>query len=107
MKKSDEITDLCQETERKLREAVSQLATKEDRHEALLATSRFLEYIDRTQRMAMVPRLQAFAMQQAVYYYLLRNRQLGRRVSGFDADVKSWIQQLLSKLLYENGYGED
>ena len=54
-----------------------------------------------------MPRLGAFAMQQTVYYYLLRNRQLGRRVGDFDADVKSWIQELLSTLLYENECGED
>lgn len=107
MKNMDNTTELCQETERKLREAVSQLATKEERNEALQQTARFLQYMEQTQRTAMVPRLGAFAMQQTVYYYLLRNRQLGRRVGDFDADVKSWIQELLSTLLYENECGED
>lgn len=95
------------ETERALRASVSQMASREERMEALLATARYLEYTESVQRVAMVPRLRAYRMMQSAYYYLLKNGQLGRRVSGFDHDVKQSLQSVLSKLLYENGIGEN
>ena len=94
------------ETERALREAVGQLASREERIESLLATARYLEYVESVQRVALVPRLRAHRMMQTVYYYLLKNGQLGRRVGSFDRNVKEWIQSVLSNLLYENGIGE-
>ena len=89
------------ETERALREAVGQLASREERIESLLATARSLEYVESVQRVALVPRLRAHRMMQTVYYYLLKNGQLGRRVGSFDTDVKSWIVQTLEKLRNE------
>ena len=42
-----------------------------------------------------------------VFNLLRRNRQLGRRVGMFDAEVKKAISGLLSKVLGDYGTGED
>ena len=38
-----------------------------------------------------------------VFNYLRRNRQLGRETMPFDRDIKSRLEQVLSKLLVEYG----
>jgi hypothetical protein len=42
-----------------------------------------------------------------VFNLLRRNRQLGRRVGMFDAEVKKAISGLLSKVLGDYGTGRD
>ena len=43
----------------------------------------------------------------SVFNYLRRNRQLGREAMPFDRDIKSRLEQILSKLLVDYGAGKN
>ena len=95
------------ETERRLREAAAGVADEAERHEMLVRTRDFLEFLQRVQQMPMVTRLCFYRAAFATYNMLRVNRQLGRRVGAFDKDVYTEIVKILSKLLVENGADED
>ena len=102
----DEIK-LLQGTEQRLREAAAGVADEAERHEMLVRTCDFLEFMQRVQQMPMVTRLCFYRAAFATYNMLRVNRQLGRRVGAFDKDVYTEIVKILSKLLVENGNSED
>ena len=96
-----------QETGRALREAAERLEDPQERHLMLVRTCEFLEFMQRVQAMPMVARLSYYRAAFATYNLLRVNSQLGRRVGMFDADVYMEITKIMSKLLVENGTGED
>ena len=98
---------MLQETGRALREAAEGVENREERHEMLTRVGEFLEFLDRVQRMPMVARRCFYRAAFATYNLLRVNSQLGRRVGMFDADVYMEITKIMSKLLVENGTGED
>lgn len=95
------------ETERAVRETVNDVADRSLRREALMMAARYVAYASRVQSVSQLARECGYRIQQAIYYYLLRNRQLGRRVGDFDAAVREPIEQLLSKLLVENSDNDE
>ena len=98
----DEIK-LLQGTERRVREAAAGVADEAERHEMLVRTCDFLEFMQRVQQMPMVARLCFYRAAFATYNLLRVNQQLGRRVGAFDDGVYTGIVRILSKLLVENG----
>ena len=98
---------LLQETEQALREAAERIANKAERKEMLVRTCEFLEFLQRVQSMPMVARLSYYRAAFATYNLLRVNGQLARRVGAFDGDVYMEITKILSKVLVENGNGED
>lgn len=91
------------ETRRLLREAVRQLADRDERQLVLIQTAHYLERQEQLQRMPLVARLRHYRLAYYVYDYLRRNGQLGRRVGSFDRHVKEAIEGVLSEMMYENG----
>ena len=98
----DEIK-LLQGTEQRLREAAAGVADEAERHEMLVRTCDFLEFMQRVQQMPMVTRLSYYRAAFATYNLLRVNHQLGRRVGAFDDGVYTGIVRILSELLVENG----
>ncbi len=67
----------------------------------------FVDYLESVQRMPVVARLSLYRACYGVFNLLRRNRQLGRRVGMFDAEVKKAISGLLSKVLGDYGVRKD
>ena len=81
--------------------ALKKAETSDDRR---LMTDRlfdFVNFLERLQCMPLVVRLNYFGAAFAVYNFLRRNKQLGRREGGFDAEVKYEIVRALKKIADE------
>ena len=94
-------------TERILKKSVEGVNGELERRQVVDGAFRFVNYLEAVQRMPLVARLSLYRACYGVFDLLRRNRQLGRRVGMFDAEVKKAISGLLSKVLVENGTGED
>ena len=84
-----------------MRESVAKVPTSDGRR---LMTDRlfdFVNFLERLQCMPLVVRLNYFGAVFAVYNFLRRNKQLGRREGGFDAEVKYEIVRALKKIADE------
>ena len=95
------------ETMRILKKSVEGVNGELERRQVVDGVFRFVNYLEAVQRMPLVARLSLYQACYGVFDLLRRNRQLGRRVGMFDAEVKKAISGLLSKVLGENGTGED
>ena len=102
----DEIKYL-QETEQILREFVEGVKDGLERRRVVDGVFRFVNYLESVQRMPLVTRLCLYHACYGAFNLLRRNGQLARREGMFDAQVKKEISNLLSKVLVENGTGED
>ena len=68
---------------------------------------RFVDYLEQVQRMPLVVRLEYYRLVFHLYNLLRKNRQLGRREGGFDAEVREEIRSILSEDLDDDGTGKD
>ena len=98
-----ERTVYLEETERAVRASVERLATVEERRQMLEQLGRFVGYLNDVQALPQLVRECSMFAQQTVYYCLLKNHQLERRVGAFDHEVRQSVECLLSKLLVEYG----
>ena len=96
-----------EETERALREVLKAIDSKEQRDAVLKKLGDYVAYEDNV-------KLMPYRLQQpfykgvfAIVVYMCMNGQMSRVEGGMDRDVKHSIEGVLSKLLVENGTGED
>ena len=103
------ITDVkyLNETEEALRRVLESVENKEQRDMVLKKLGDHLAYEANV-------KLMPYRLQQPFYkgafaidYYLCRNGQMSRVDGGMRRDVKDSLEGVLSKLLVENGAGED
>ena len=94
-------------TERILKKSVEGVNGELERRQVVDGVSRFVNYLEAVQRMPVVARLSLYRACYGVFNLLRRNRQLGRRVGMFDAEVKKAISGLLSKVLVDYGVRKD
>ena len=103
------ITDVkyLNETEEALRRVLESVESKEQRDMVLKKLGDHLAYEANV-------KLMPYRLQQPFYkgafaidYYLCRNGQMSRVDGGMRRDVKDSLEGVLSKLLVENGTGED
>ena len=103
------ITDVkyLNETEEALRRVLESVESKDQRDMVLKKLGDHLAYEANV-------KLMPYRLQQPFYkgafaidYYLCRNGQLKRVDGGMRRDVKDSLEGVLSKLLVENGAGED
>ena len=94
-------------TERILKKSVEGVNGELERRQVVDGVFRFVNYLEAVQRMPLVARLSLYRACYGVYDLLRRNRQLGRRVGMFDAEVKKAISGLLSKVLVDYGVRKD
>lgn len=94
-------------TARILRESVKEVNGELERRQVVDGVFRFVNYLEGVQRMPVVARLSLYRACYGVFDLLRRNRQLGRRVGMFDAEVKKAISRLLSKVLVDYGVRKD
>ena len=95
------------ETMRILRKSVEGVNGELERRQVVDGVFRFVNYLEGVQRMPVVARLSLYRACYGVFDLLRRNRQLGRRVGMFDAEVKKAISGLLSKVLGDYGVRKD
>jgi len=100
-----------EEMETAVRESVAKVPTSDGRRLMTDGLFDFVNFLDRLQCMPMVVRLQYYRAAFAVYNLLRRNKQLGRREGGFDAEVRCGIAHVLHKIhnknYFDNGTDED
>ena len=94
-------------TERILKKSVEGVNGELERRQVVDGVFRFVNYLEAVQRMPVVARLSLYRACYGVFNLLRRNRQLGRRVGMFDAEVKKAISGLLSKVLVDYGVRKD
>ena len=103
------ITDVkyLNETEEALRRVLKSVESKDQRDMVLKKLGDHLAYEANV-------KLMPYRLQQPFYkgafaidYYLCRNGQMSRVDGGMRRDVKDSLEGVLSKLLVENGTGED
>ena len=94
-------------TERILKKSVEGVNGELECRQVVDGVFRFVNYLEAVQRMPLVARLSLYRACYGVYDLLRRNRQLGRRVGMFDAEVKKAISGLLSKVLGDYGVRKD
>ena len=70
-----------------------------NRFVAVLHALLYLRYMERTQEMPLVLRLQFYEVILPLYNFLRVNKQLGRREGRFDDEVSDYITNVLSKSL--------
>ena len=102
-----ERTVYLEETERAVRTSVERLATVEERRQMLVQLGRGVVFMICVQALPQLVSECIMFSQHTVYYCLLKNRQLERRVGAVDREVRQSVECLLSKLLVEYGRGED
>ncbi len=95
---------LLDDTERAVRASVEKLATARERRQMLEQLGRFVGYLNDVQALPQMVRECSMFAQHTVYYCLLKNHQLGRRVGAFDREVRQQMECLMSKLLVEYGH---
>ena len=83
------------------------MKSAEDRKAMLEAIGEYVKMLERKQQLRLVVRESFYRVAYHVFNYLRRNRQLGRETMPFDRDIKSRLEQVLSKLLVEYGAGKD
>lgn len=95
-----------QETRTGIREGNKGLTADEKRYVRAIAFN-FVDYLEQVQRMPLVLRLAFYRLAFHLFDLLRRNGQLGRRVGGFDPEIREMIRNILSEKLVNNGTRED
>ena len=80
-----------------------------ERREAIRRLNNYVAHLEYVQQMDVVMRLSYWECAYAVFDYLRRNKQLGRTVGKFDAEVKQVLDDIIRELLNEyneHGFNE-
>ena len=97
-----------EELKRRLQKALKGLSQHE-RREAIRRLNNYVAHLEYVQQMDVVMRLSYWECAYAVFDYLRRNKQLGRTVGKFDAEVKQVLDDIIRELLNEyneHGFNE-
>ena len=90
---------------KRLQKALKGLSQHE-RREAIRRLNNYVAHLEYVQQMDVVMRLSYWECAYAVFDYLRRNKQLGRTVGKFDAEVKQVLDDIIRELWYD-GPAED
>lgn len=96
------------EMKKRLQKALKGLSQHE-RREAIRRLNNYVAHLEYVQQMDVVMRLSYWECAYAVFDYLRRNKQLGRTVGKFDAEVKQVLDDIIRELLNEyneHGFNE-
>ncbi len=93
------------EMKKRLQKALKGLSQHE-RREAIRRLNNYVAHLEYVQQMDVVMRLSYWECAYAVFDYLRRNKQLGRTVGKFDAEVKQVLDDIIRELWYD-GPAED
>ena len=96
------------EMKKRLQKALKGLSQHE-RREAIRRLNNYVAHLEYVQQMDVVMRLSYWECAYAVFDYLRRNKQLGRTVGKFDAEVKQVLNDMIRELLNEyneHGFNE-
>lgn len=93
------------EMKKRLQKALKGLSQHE-RREAIRRLNNYVAHLEFVQQMDVVMRLSYWECAYAVFDYLRRNKQLGRNVGKFDAEVKQVLDDVIRELWYD-GPAED
>lgn len=93
------------EMKKRLQKALKGLSQHE-RREAIRRLNNYVAHLEYVQQMDVVMRLSYWECAYAVFDYLRRNKQLGRTVGKFDAEVKQVLDDVIRELWYD-GPAED
>ena len=96
------------EMKKRLQKALKGLSQHE-RREAIRRLNNYVAHLEYVQQMDVVMRLSYWECAYAVFDYLRRNKQLGRTVGKFDAEIKQVLDDIIRELLNEyneHGFNE-
>ena len=85
---------------KRLQKALKGLSQHE-RREAIRRLNNYVAHLEYVQQMDVVMRLSYWECAYAVFDYLRRNKQLGRTVGKFDAEVKQVLDDIIRELWYD------
>lgn len=88
------------EMKKHLQKALKGLSQHE-RREAIRRLNNYVAHLEYVQQMDVVMRLSYWECAYAVFDYLRRNKQLGRTVGKFDAEVKQVLDDIIRELWYD------
>lgn len=88
------------EIKKRLQKALKGLSQHE-RREAIRRLNNYVAHLEYVQQMDVVMRLSYWECAYAVFDYLRRNKQLGRTVGKFDAEVKQVLDDIIRELWYD------
>lgn len=96
------------EMKKRLQKALKGLSQHE-RREAIRRLNNYVAHLEYVQQMDVVMRLSYWECAYAVFDYLRRNKQLGRTVGKFDAEIRQVLNDMIRELLNEyneHGFNE-
>ena len=85
----------------RLQKALKGLNNHHERRAALRQVNNYIAHLENVQQMDVVTRLSYWECAYAVFDYLRRNKQLGRTVGKFDAEVKQMLDDVIRELWYD------
>ena len=88
------------EMKKRLQKALKGLSQHE-RREAIRRLNNYVAHLEYVQQMDVVMRLSYWECAYAVFDYLRRNKQLGRTVGKFDAEIRQVLNDMIRELLNE------
>ena len=97
---------MMKEIKIRLQKALKGLNNHHERRAALRQVNNYIAHLENVQQMDVVTRLSYWECAYAVFDYLRRNKQLGRTVGKFDAEVKQVLDDVIRELWYD-GPAED
>ena len=92
---------MMREIKIRLQKALKGLNNHHERHAALRQVNNYIAHLENVQQMFVVMRLSYWECAYAVFDYLRRNKQLGRTVGKFDAEVKQMLDDVIRELWYD------
>ena len=92
---------MIKEMKKRLQKALKGLNNHHERRAALRQVNNYIAHLENVQQMDVVTRLSYWECAYAVFDYLRRNKQLGRTVGKFDAEVKQMLDDVIRELWYD------
>lgn len=92
---------MMKEIKIRLQKALKGLNNHHERHAALRQVNNYIAHLENVQQMDVVTRLSYWECAYAVFDFLRCNRQLGRTVGKFDAEVKQMLDDVIRELWYD------
>lgn len=81
--------------------ALNGLDNQNERRAALRQVNNYVAHLEQVQQMPLLTRLVYWECTYTVFDFLRRNKQLGRTVGKFDAEVKQVLDDVIRELWYD------
>ena len=92
---------MMKEMKKRLQKALKGLNNHHERRAALRQVNNYIAHLENVQQMDVVTRLSYWECAYAVFDFLRCNKQLGRTVGKFDAEVKQMLDDVIRELWYD------